>query len=461
MRSFEMKSLLFPAVMLSVLLPGVLLGVVQAGEAQAPKDDTDQLIEKLRAEDFGERERAVQALIERGESVRASVEAALKKSANDPDYAMQLKSVLEGLSEDKILNRFDSPKRIDLALKDVPAGDVLKKLKQHFGWSIASLDDAEKKVSVSCKQATFFEALEALRKAADLTYQVDKQNRRGFLGLGKPSVDETAIPIALRKREGQGTCVAAAGGPFLVFLEQVDMNIGLRLRANTGTTNKNAQLNISGYVVGEPQLPHGRVSMGKGVLTDAKGRKLKTRDVSLDSFPRMHSANESRRECFRFYVSNVKDITPPLTWASEVKIKLPLELKKVVIKDLMGFEGKSIETPYGTLTIKEVKEKEKQLVYVTSDKLDNWLDMQQMHEHFSPFDKKEKVPEKPGVYFLDENGKPVSSHGYSGSGDGTIMTVTRDFERLPRQMVFIYAPKETERTYTFGLTGIPLPSMPK
>ena len=108
------------------LLFGALHGV-PAGEPEAvemSKATVEQLIEKLRGEDFGERQHAVKALISRGESIRSKIEAALQKSSTDLDFSMQLKRVLDGLSAAKVLGRFERPKRIDLSLKDVPAREV-------------------------------------------------------------------------------------------------------------------------------------------------------------------------------------------------------------------------------------------------------------------------------------------------------------------------------------------------
>ena len=199
----------------------------EAPPADAPTADDKKLLAALRDDDFDAREKARVKLTERGETVRAMLDDELKKTDLDPDYRDTIKTIASHLKSADVLKEFDNPTRITLDVKDEALPKVCDQLKEKFGYGVGLKDVSDKKkVTLSIKDATFLEAVDALRKAADLTYERSDMTR-GIMRVAIRRVKGATPPpeqpnlITLRENTDGMPVPAAAKGPVLVMIENL------------------------------------------------------------------------------------------------------------------------------------------------------------------------------------------------------------------------------------------------
>ncbi len=148
----------------------VLVPIAMACRGEENPEDR-KLLDALHADDFDVREAAKKKLIDRGEAVRTTITTELAKKDLDPDYKEYLKAIVGKLKDADVMKAFDTPKRIDLDVKDETVNAVLEKLKNFFGFTAeAKGDPGNKKIALSLKGATFLEAVDGVRKAGNLAY---------------------------------------------------------------------------------------------------------------------------------------------------------------------------------------------------------------------------------------------------------------------------------------------------
>jgi len=148
----------------------LFIAFIAGAEEPVPASDR-ALLEKLRADDFDERQAAREKLVARGDAVRSLIASELAKTGLDTDYKLNLNTIATELNENANLNPFDAPKRLDLELKNETVGVALQKISTSFGQTVTAREGAgSKTVTLSLNQKTFMESVDAVRRAAGLSF---------------------------------------------------------------------------------------------------------------------------------------------------------------------------------------------------------------------------------------------------------------------------------------------------
>lgn len=328
--------------------------MLHAGEASA----ADQaLLVKLRDNNFDVRQDARKALMERGLAVRALIEGELKKENLDPDYKTHLKAIAARFKNLELLAAIDKPKRIDLEFKDRPASEAFRKIRDHFGFGVVLGEGTGKKsVSLSAKGLTFFEAVEAVRKAADLSFDTDAIKRVDQLrdrGGAAALVGDGAMP--LKTSDANSGASTAAKGPVLVVIE------GIKIEERGDRLEPNQKMYVvTAKVLTEPGLHCSTISLRSPEMLNAAD---KTQTVSgntdMASYSRISPLLEKiDGALYSTFWTEFKLPEKPWNAASfkaTVRIAIPLQITEATYTDLGEMVGKLQEFNNGSFTIRSLK----------------------------------------------------------------------------------------------------------
>src|SRR5688572_25154839 len=145
-----------------------------------PQDSRiDQLIEKLLDDSITVREKAAAELADMGKAAVPALERL--RASGDIELRSRGASILKTIAELEILGRhWRRGPRITLDFENAPVAKVLEELaaqgRDSFKFDAAELQDP---VTVKVKDATFFDALEAVVRAAPaLTWDGDARDRK-------------------------------------------------------------------------------------------------------------------------------------------------------------------------------------------------------------------------------------------------------------------------------------------
>jgi hypothetical protein len=235
----------------------LLLNACCLAEEKPAPVSVDKLVEQLRSDDFEQREKAQTLLSEGGAPARAALEKALKEPRVEADFATRAKRILEILDADNHLGRFDTIKRVDLQVKNT-LREALDQLKADFKCQIATDGDNENfdktPVDVNVKNATFFEALEAIRISAKAGYS---QN-----------YNANTFPLSLSPLPEKTLCPTALSGQFMFVAQNVETNIERTLSFDQEKPSTNQRLSVSGVLVGAPGIRLAGIGLHEMILSD-------------------------------------------------------------------------------------------------------------------------------------------------------------------------------------------------
>ncbi|MCW8131417.1 MAG: hypothetical protein KIS92_13795 [Planctomycetota bacterium] len=445
------NSRMLPATLV-LLLAGVAGALAEDAPAK-PEASVPDLIQKLKSDDEDERAVARTALSLKGDAIRAELQKALD-GAEDPDFKAQIKQVMKNLGQNEMLRPFDQPVTIDLDLKDAPVSEALAKLKEAFGVAVQAAEGAAaKKVTVSQKGLTFFEALDAVRLAAKLAYRVDQ-------AAGMNNKDKSTLCVSLDEPGEKGWCAAAPAGPFLLVVQSVSAS-GQRTLNPNGAMQENRQLNMQMGAVAQPGLTLGDVTVNDTKFTDAKGTET-------------NGYNHMRGRGFGFrnnqgggyiYLNDGMQLggeaSGPLTWTADLKVLIPLKMVSKTLDDLS--EGGSLEVSDGKVTVQKPAKSgnswKLRIVFPANSEMVQGGNAGMRAAFVVAGNQGGNKPpkESPGYFVLNAAGDMIQSQGMSGSGDGRTMTYDLNFNEEPKSILFQWHGEKTERSFKAKLGEIPIP----
>ncbi|MCZ7647905.1 MAG: hypothetical protein M5U26_22045 [Planctomycetota bacterium] len=428
------------------------LPIAQAEEAP----DVHALLKRLQAEDPEQREKAARALVELGESARPALQKAVDAGAGDLDYQSQLKRILRNLGEFKLLKRYDEPRKIGFELQAGNVQEALKKLEDHFGWKVEAFGAAaEKPVSVKVEDATFFEALEAIRKAAGLGYQAQT---------GQQKDTDKILAVSLVEKGEKGHALASPCGPFLAFLTSIALSSNGSFDLVQGVENLNTRSTLQGFLVAEPGLAVQGAELADLELLDAKGESLvKPGNNQNPFYTHGHQAANG------LYPLSIQmpsgEAAGPFVLKGKAKAQVPLKAETRTIESLTA---QTIEIAGGSLTLEEPKQDGQRwsIKFTATGKAGDLFNSGGRSFAFRRMkmamvaggggaDAGSAIPkEAEGLFWLNAEGKIVGG-GHSASGNGNTWTVTMNFNEEPKKLVVQWVESKAERAYDVSIEGIP------
>jgi hypothetical protein len=139
--------------------------------------DIDSLLNRVSEESIEERTRAVKALMDYGTKAESKVRAKLETSQGETRLLCE--RILAHYERRKRIDSVLPPlKRVSIRATDRPLKEVLKELQSQSGVPLEFADLQDRNISVQAIEATVLEAVTAVCKAGDLSYEI---------GLGRPS----------------------------------------------------------------------------------------------------------------------------------------------------------------------------------------------------------------------------------------------------------------------------------
>src|ERR1043165_4636061 len=166
------------------------------------------------------------------------------------------------LTPEEVVKRFDNLPRADFDFERQPAISAAERIHAAFGVRVVFEDDASQvRVSIHLKQASFFEALEALRKEAHLAYKEHNglvpQMQDGLKG-------DPAKGIVLVNAGVNQPAPSVACGPLLLVIDRVFTEAfrEIYFRSDVqNTTSQHTKLFISGTVYTQQNIPFSGLNM--------------------------------------------------------------------------------------------------------------------------------------------------------------------------------------------------------
>ena len=425
--------------------------------------DDRRLLDALRSDDFDAREAAKKKLLERGDAVRAMLGEELTKTDLDADYKEYLKAIAGKLKDADVMKAFDHPKRIDLSVKKETVNAVFVKLKDHFGFSAQIKGPAgDKEISLELKNASFFEAVDAVRKAANLMYDRDELRQMMFNARNTGA----AAPLWLRENGDANPSPCAAKGPVLVLFDSINVNLSRNiLFGNEGKRNINTQksFNLQGWVVTEQDLHFSGIGISSLTASSDKQETLGPGNAYINSSERSIALNNS----FRLYNFNASyspqiDVPATLNWKMGVKIRVPIKLTEKRLDKLADIKDKPQEFMNGTFVLKTVQNEAGRwkLSFETTGALVNLRAGHRMGRFGN--DNEQIAPGNPelagGITILDASNKPIeSSRSSSHSRSSTSLVDSAEFDFEPRA-ILLRLPTQTEtREFEVEIPQVPVP----
>ncbi len=431
---------------------------------EAPDDR--KLLDALRSDDFDARDAAKKKLIDRGEAIRGIITDELAKKDIDPDYKDNLKGIAAKLKDADVLKAFDTPKRIDLDIKDESVNAALEKLKVHFGFEAQAKGDAgNKKITVQLKDATYLESVDAVRKAANLAYDRNEIMQMMFRRRGKAGA-ESAAALALRENGDDALLPAAAKGPVLAFFESINYHLSRNINfGNEGKKNAVAQKNFSiqGFLIVEPELRCASIGLTNMRAIGANNEAIGTGTVSLNNY----WGGADSKGGFRIYNFNAgfsPQADPPATlnWKMSAKLQVPVKVTEKRLENLMDLTGKTQDFMGGSFTIGKLEREGRgtwKLSYTstgalmemsTGGRTSRWNNGGETLAAGNP-------DFAAGMFILDAQGKTMDGGSYSGSGGNNTYHVDMELTAEPRAILF-RKPGETQtREFELEIPNVPVP----
>lgn len=426
-----------------------------------------KLLDALRSDDFDARDAAKKKLIERGEAIREIITVELAKTDIDPDYKDNLKGIAAKLKDADVLKAFDTPKRIDLDLKEETVNSALEKLKVHFGFEAQAKGDAgNKKITVQLKDATYLEALDAVRKSANLAYDRNEIMQMMFRRRAKTG-PEGAAGLALRENGDDALLPAAAKGPVLAFFESINYHLSRNINFGTdGKKNAVAQKNFSiqGFLIVEPELRCSSIGLVNMRAIGAKNEVIGTGTVSLNNY----WGGADSKGGFRIYNFNAgfsPQADPPATlnWKMSAKLQVPVKVAEKRLENLTDLIGKTQDFMGGSFTIGKLEREGRGTWKMSYTSTGSLMEMSAggRTSRWNNNGGETMATGNPdfaaGMFILDAQGKSMDSGSYSGGGGNNAYHVDMELTAEPRAILFRKPGETQSREFELEIPNVPVP----
>lgn len=428
--------------------------------------DVEKLVEQLRSDDFETREKAQAQLGKAGEPARAALENALKDPHAETDFVLRGKRILDVLDAGNHLLRFERIQRANLKYSG-SLREALDRLKADFKTEIVTEGEDEfdkTRVDVNVQNATFFEALEAIRVAA----------KAGYNQTHHPN----CYCLALAPLPAGTPCPTALNGPLMFVVSSLGTEIERSITFDAEKPTVEQRLNLSGVLVGAPGVRVSALGLREVQLVDAAGEVFDARtSISPYTFPDQAGAGIF----FRININTQfpKGLKGPLGLKFTLVAMLPARLEERQVQ-LAEKAETVIQTPTGaTLTLKPAEKRERRgwEIPFTADSPSNKLSL-------LPEKRSRKVKNKvkandddndeveidesivsandpvcsAGILIIDANGKkqfiqPNASSSTPNSSKGLIQIYTAE----PKTIVVRKVEAKEERSLPFEMKGLPVP----
>lgn len=449
-----------PLRMLTVLVfaTGLPFGL-RAVDAPPPKADVSvsDLIQKLKSDDAGVRDAARKALSDKGYSIRANLQKALDDAGQDADFLEQIKQVMKNLSQIERLRSFDQPVTIDLEVKDLTVKEALEKLKATFGITVpVSEAAASAKFDLSKKGMSFFEALDAVRKAAKLGLRVDQNAAIGG------NMDPLTLCATLEE-PGKGWCSVSPCGPFMFVVQSVSIN---KTRNANRTNRENKQLILMVMCLPMPGLTGGTVTTSSSKFVDAKGTETngyhdEPGKLGLKFGEWSINPNSKIAICIMDGMQMPAEISGPISWEADFKVQVPI---KVVSKTLANLsKGGTVEIANEQITVNNLERTDNgwklRIVLPSNSEFMQGC----THSHMMRIggggggDEEKPHPYTPGYFVLNGAGNLIHATRESSSGDESKVTYDLTFDEEPKSIQFQWYEEKADRILKVKLPEIPIP----
>ena len=217
-------------------MPSLSIGQETQSATRAALQDMDALFASLSQDDWRERERAREALIEAGNQILPQLRQFIAQSAN-PEARKGAQLALDRIEENTRLG----PSKITLDFDNAPLPQVFEALGRQEGfqlrWMDPRLTDAKgyPNISVHLHSVSYWDALKALKERGG---EIQEDHLPGEMWLRSGSADPVEPPTIIQ-------------GPFLVRVTNVDWSRHL-LTANPADVSR--KLSVSGEIQAEPKL---------------------------------------------------------------------------------------------------------------------------------------------------------------------------------------------------------------
>lgn len=330
--------------------------------APPPAPPVEKLLEQLRSDDFEQREKAQALLSQAGEPARAAIEKALKAPRAEADFVTRAQRALEAIDADNHLRRFDTVKRIDLQIAGT-LREALDQLKADFKCVIAVESEENEsfeksRVDVSVKNATFFEALEAIRVAA----------KAGYTHHQAPNM----YPVALCELKSKMSIPAASAGQFLFFANAIETNVERTVNFNNEKPEVQQRLSFNATLAAAPGVRFSAIGLHAVTLSDATPEVFHC-NASISP----NSGNDDAPPKFNISINTdyPQALKAPLALKFEVVAMVPTRIEEATVA-LAPKADASIKLANGaTLTLKPAEKKERRgwEIAFTADCLSNAL----------------------------------------------------------------------------------------
>ncbi|MEI6234164.1 MAG: hypothetical protein WCT04_14000 [Planctomycetota bacterium] len=337
-----------------VLLFSIALAISLRCSAEEPAPLSHQsLLEKLRSDDFDERQNACAELIKRADAVRELVGSELSKSDIDADYKLNLKAVVAGIAEMDILKPIDAPKRIDLEVANESVESVLKKISDAFGQVVTARGNSEsKKITLVLKQKTFMESVDAVRRAAGLRFFPTYTTVA-------PAVNEADLlarfkNLSLASDKSLDEEVVATSGPFAVSLFRNHPPKYAGFNLNSVETAMGGSLYCQSDIV----ITKARITQLKATALNQEFDELARANEFI--FQRFWSGNSPANGSFFLGFSAVpryvEDIPDGLKWKMSLTVEIPVKRSEEKFTFDPSLFGQAQSLSFGSLTIHSVSQ---------------------------------------------------------------------------------------------------------
>ena len=451
--------------MLAVILLATLCMAAEKSSAPAVAP-VEKLIEQLKSDDFELREKAQALLGEAGEAARAGLENALKDPHGEADFVTRAKAVLEILDADNHVRRFDTLKRINLQLAGT-LREALDQLKADFKCEIATESDNDTfdktHVDVNVKNATFFEALEAIRISA----------KAGYTSHGA----ENTFPLALTALPEKTPCLTALNGQYMFALQSIETNVERTLNFNAEKPSVQQRLSLNGVIVSTPGVRVSALGLHEVVLCDATpeaydvsasisaasrtdgniGLNIFSISVNIDHTIPLKAPLSLKFTQVVIVPQRIEEKNTPLAKTGETVVNIA-DGVKLTLKPAESKDGHNWQIPfsancnYNQLQSNSEKRsrKVKKKVKDPNDENDEDEIDESIHSSRDPIC-------AAGFFVLDANGQKQTANVNYREGDETHCSGQIHSAAEPVSIIVRTLPEKTERKIALELKDIPLP----
>jgi hypothetical protein len=290
--------------------------------------DVDALLKQLADDSIVARDKAAAALVELGEKAEEKVKARLETA--DGELKQLCKRILEQIAIPKKLRGILPPlRKVTIEAKDRNVKDVFEDLKQQCGLAVTIQNAVGGDITVSAKDVTPLEALDAVCKAANLGYTFDRYpTSKTIAAGGPPMVSGDLLESRIRVQPGYVTVARQFTRHYVIEPFQISMSKSSIF--NRSNTNASLLLRVAWPQDVKPQS--GEVAVAS--VVDDKGRSLMQPGApamigrhSSGSFPTSMGTLQSSIQ-----------LTYPESDAEKLTVKGTVNLKYLMEEKLLTFD---------------------------------------------------------------------------------------------------------------------------